>query len=488
MTSRTRGIAVGAALTLAVAPAIATASTLTLEGDTLVYRAAPGVKNSTGVQAPYSPDGRFVIYDYPDPVTSPLPAPCAVENTVLLCSPPPGGFRAELGDGDDWATVSSEVPAMLVTFVGGPGDDRLEDSIEVRSSRLEGGPGLDTLRGGPGNDSLDGAEDADTMEGGAGDDLLLGGAGDDVLMPDGYEDPGRDVVDGGAGVDEIEADYSTRRIGDPEPPVTMTLGGGGDDGRPGEGDDLRSVERIVLAKGGTFTGSDAPETVQIRQALETSVISGGGGDDDLSADGQDDRIDGGAGNDKVDGGFGDDVLTGGPGRDQIFGDRPGGDCGPLWCRLPYGNDVIDSRDGEADSVACGAGTDRVTADAADTVAPDCETVERGAAAAAAASGPGAAGASAGVGRRVIAPARLTAAAAGKGIVVRLAGMPRGKVAVKVLHRGRALAKGRIAVAANGTARLKVTFTKAEVRALRKAAPTTLVVVAGGVRATIRLAR
>jgi hypothetical protein len=39
------------------------------------------------------------------------------------------------------------------------------------------------------------------------------------------------------------------------------------------------------------------------------------------------------------------------------------------------NDTILARDGAADSVSCGPGTDRAVVDPLDTVSPDCETVE-----------------------------------------------------------------------------------------------------------------
>ena len=48
-------------------------------------------------------------------------------------------------------------------------------------------------------------------------------------------------------------------------------------------------------------------------------------------------------------------------------------------RYPYGNDTIDVRGGESDSVSCGAGDDTVTADPNDVIDADCEHVERGAA-------------------------------------------------------------------------------------------------------------
>ena len=53
-------------------------------------------------------------------------------------------------------------------------------------------------------------------------------------------------------------------------------------------------------------------------------------------------------------------------------------CNEYALRLPssLGNDTIEARDGEIDSITCGIGTDRVVADAADVVDASCETVER----------------------------------------------------------------------------------------------------------------
>jgi hypothetical protein len=187
-----------------------------------------------------------------------------------------------------------------------------------------------------------------------------------------------DVVDGGEGVDTIESDYSSRFV-DVDPPVAITLAGGADDGRPGENDDLRSVERLTLSVPGRIVGSDSPEYVKLHQVGGDGELIGNGGDDELRAGDGADRIDGGAGADKLDGGFGDDTIAGGPGRDAISADLAGGDCGPLWCKYPYGNDVVDARDGEADTVDCGPGEDRVTADANDVLS-GCESVDRIAAA------------------------------------------------------------------------------------------------------------
>ncbi|MFN2472202.1 MAG: hypothetical protein ABR583_14685 [Gaiellaceae bacterium] len=57
-----------------------------------------------------------------------------------------------------------------------------------------------------------------------------------------------------------------------------------------------------------------------------------------------------------------DVIDGNAGRDAV--------------RAGAGNDLIDARDGEPDDISCGSGADRVLADRADVVAPDCERVRR----------------------------------------------------------------------------------------------------------------
>jgi hypothetical protein len=72
---------------------------------------------------------------------------------------------------------------------------------------------------------------------------------------------------------------------------------------------------------------------------------------------------------------GDDTLSGGGGSDLLHGG--------------FDNDVLNSRDGTADEVACGAGTDTANADreALDAVNLDCETVDRGGAPATIDAGP-----------------------------------------------------------------------------------------------------
>ncbi|HEX8204459.1 MAG TPA: calcium-binding protein [Solirubrobacteraceae bacterium] len=378
MTHPTKRIAtiLGVAAALA-APASAGAATLHYEGPTdqeiLVLTASPGEVNNMSIQD-HDVDGAVTLYDAGTTFTLDTPYCKDMETGYgqAVC-PAPNGMRLDLRDGDDYVVVSSGVTEP-VTMLGGDGRDRLEGY--EHAVVLDGGAGDDKLVGSAENDQLDGGEGNDEVEGNAGSDRLLGGGGDDVLRPDGYEDPAADVVDGGAGTDEIVSEWSTRRTGDAEPLLNVTLGGDADDGRPGEGDDVRGVERLTMSKGGRFVGTDAAEYVKLHQVGDDGELIGLGGDDELRGGDGRDAIDGGAGDDKLDGGFGDDTIVGGPGRDTISADLAGGDCGPLWCKVPYGNDLVDARDGEIDSITCGAGTDAVKADANDTVAPDCEQVDR----------------------------------------------------------------------------------------------------------------
>jgi hypothetical protein len=102
---------------------------------------------------------------------------------------------------------------------------------------------------------------------------------------------------------------------------------------------------LTLLRRGTqsYDGSTFPGTQHVRGMSGPDTISGGAADDALY---------GNTGNDTVTGGLGADVLSGGD-----------------------GNDVIQARDGVADRIDCGLGTDSVVADALDVVV-NCEAVDQ----------------------------------------------------------------------------------------------------------------
>jgi hypothetical protein len=375
------------------------------------------------------------------------------------------GVRADLGEGKDDAAISSDIDENApFSISGGPGDDDLRASLDGQPTKLDGGPGDDYLQGGPGTDHLIGGDGNDDMSGEGGADNLEAGAGDDTLSGDGIKDPAADVLDGGPGFDEIGQDWQDPSYDAPSVPTFVTLAGGADDGRAGEGDDLRNVEKIVATDETRLIGSDADEHLELFQSLGSAELIGNGGDDVLrGADGTD-TLDGGAGNDDLDGGFNDDVITGGPGSDRIAGDRRGGDCGPLWCKYPYGNDTIEARDGERDTIMCGFGEDVVNADAADVVDADCETVNRGGAPTPA-PGPDN-GPQNGPGPQQTGGLVVGASATKRAIRVKVTTPAAGRIAATAKAKGRKAAKGSRKVAAAGTHGVTLRFAKRARRKLR----------------------
>ena len=149
----------------------------------------------------------------------------------------------------------------------------------------------------------------------------------------------------------------------------------------------------------TKIGTDGPDTLRGTNA-DDNLLGRGGNDILLALAGQDNLL-GGPGKDIVNGGSlaepfgGDKNLVGGEGNDAVQGGfgsddlmaQEGNDFmvgGEFVPRRPVedtlsggdGNDVIDvfNQPAGKDVVTCGGGFDRVLADRADAVAPDCEKV------------------------------------------------------------------------------------------------------------------
>ena len=160
------------------------------------------------------------------------------------------------------------------------------------------------------------------MFGGRGADFITGNLGDDVLNGGGGRDrifggPGNDTINGGPGVPARRARPQPRRFGD------RLHGGDGND---------------------TINGNSGRD-----------LISGGKGDDTST---------GGAGNDLIFANLGADKSFGGDGNDELWALARGdvtapGD--PMATRSPAatGNDTFRVRDGEADMIDCGDGSDVV---------------------------------------------------------------------------------------------------------------------------------
>ena len=217
----------------------------------------------------------------------------------------------------------------------------------------------------------------DVLSGGAAGDVLRGGDGDDALEPDTWVDvQGDDVVDGGRrlrprarlGIDVdapgLRRRHLRRRRRRRRPP-------GRERQRHG-GRALRRPHPRALCPRRQRRQHRPPELRQLLRRRQTGAAT------PSRATTAARQLDGGPGDDRLEGGYGHDTLTGGPGRDTIFGDETSQRCsyGDECTVVPYGNDTISARDGEADTVDCGVGDDRAVVDHVDVVA-NCEIVDRG---------------------------------------------------------------------------------------------------------------
>jgi len=111
-------------------------------------------------------------------------------------------------------------------------------------------------------------------------------------------------------------------------------------------------------------------------------LLGGPGNDGVLGGKDSDTLTGNSGNDLVNGDFGPDKIVGGEGNDYLT-DGPRREGATDTLIGAEGDDVIDpfNKPAKRDLVTCGGGFDRVLADRADVVAPDCEKVAVGLAAA-----------------------------------------------------------------------------------------------------------
>lgn len=483
--------ALASAAALVAVPAAANAAvTVSSDGQTITV---------SGTDAPETID--LTYYDgavsFGGPVTA--GAGCTGDGQVS-CPATPGGVDVAMGGGDDMVhSYMADAPSQpYVRADLGAGNDFMEG---YGSEVVQGGPGNDKLSGLTGDDALDGGDGNDTLQGDAGADVLHGGNGDDTLASDPMEHDAPDVIDGGPGRDSI-TDWMR---GDPatEQLVTVTQDGVADDGFPGEGDNVTNMELVESYGSLRYVGTDGDDIASASEVGNRAELTGKGGNDQLKGSDSDDAIDGGPGADTLTGGYGNDTIVGGPGPDKIAGDRDGR-CNELHCDLSPGSssDTIDALDGEADTVSCGPGQDSVKADAQDTVAPDCETVTRGAAAGGAA--PGTTGTGAGAKgtnnagakptkttKKLTLPARATLRAllSAKGLTVTVTHRaPRAKTTITVRRGTTVVAKGSAKADAAGTARVTVHVTAAGRRALRKVKRAKLTFAAGADRVALTLKR
>jgi hypothetical protein len=485
-TKRTFAALLTALVACAAGAGTASAGEISYDGDTLVVKSG-GAANFMTIS---SYDGTTLsVSDEEEAYTAPGDRCSRLSEDYPFECEMPAAVKVELGEGDDELTVFPGVPLSVPVHVQGEGGrDELRANGETGDLLFDGGDGDDVLFSEEGADVLLGGAGNDQLTGNNGADELRGGDGDDLLRADGG-DNAPDVIDGGPGFDTVD-DWGTSG-----PAISVTLDGQANDGHAGENDEVTDVEALDVFVGGTFVMGDGPDHVENFAAPDApdSTIEGRGGGDTLIGGRSQHHIDGGAGDDRIEGGWGDDTIIGGPGRDTILGDSSQS-CGGAGyaCTVPWGNDTIDARDGEVDSIDCGVGEDVAIVDAADLVA-SCERVDTsGAPVGGGPVAPG--GTTAGGGLPAVAP-RLSLAARTKlrralksGLRVKLAGLPAGIVTLKATLGRRTVGKARARVTADGTATTTLRFTKTARRTLARRKTVRLTLTAGTARQVVTLAR
>jgi Ca2+-binding RTX toxin-like protein len=323
------------------------------------------------------------------------------------------------GDGDDWLVAGCEVDFEHSSLFGEAGQDTLSEIPEsvLDDTCFFGNRHEGTVEHGDANDLLDGGADVDTL------DLCVPQDPNSLDVPPGYRpDPRgayttclRTAAQYATPADAGHTAYRghTAEV-DQLVSIQNVIGGGGNDllfgmggvvnGGPGS-DDLSCGRALDGGPGGPADGGDvlrdcpgatyrgvadysrrteavhvtldgvandggwdaATATSEGDNVLATGGIAGGAADDELTGDGADNVIEGGAGADRIDAAGGQDVVFGNDGADTIDG-GPGGDL------LDGGADAdtILARDGLAELIDCGSGTDVARLDRLDQPT-DCET-------------------------------------------------------------------------------------------------------------------
>jgi Ca2+-binding RTX toxin-like protein len=289
-----------------------------------------------------------------------------------------------------------------ISVGAGVGDDRvrIDDTngtfTDTIPTRIDGGPGIDTISGGAGNETLIGGPGNDRLDGNGGNDVSDLGAGDDSFVWDPGD--GSDSIEGGLGTDtmvfngaaasetvDLSANGNRLRFFREPADITMdTHGveqvgfnalGGADTVTVNDltGTDVQNVavdlasttgdgqaDRVVVggtngndaitaagdSSGISLSGLATQVAIQHQEPADQLFVQALGGDDSISATG----LASGAISEFLDGGNGNDTLAGGPGAETLLG----GD----------GNDTIDGNAG-SDRAALGAGSDQFVWDPGD---------------------------------------------------------------------------------------------------------------------------
>jgi Ca2+-binding RTX toxin-like protein len=293
-------------------------------------------------------------------------------------------IRIETRGGDDRVRIDDThgafTDAIPTRIDGGPGNDT-----------IAGGAGAETLIGGPGNDTIDGNAGNDTSDLGPGDDSFVwdpgdgsdsieGGPGSDALVFNGaaasetvdlsangnrlrfFRSPanitmdthGVETVDFNAlgGADTVTVnDLSRTDVKNVDLDLAGTLGGATGDGQADRVVVVGTTGNDALTAAGdssglTVSGLRTQVAIRHQEPADQLFVEAVGGNDSISATG----LAAGAITEFLDGGDGNDTIAGGPGAETLLGGN--------------GNDSIDGNGGN-DRAALGAGGDTFVWDPGD---------------------------------------------------------------------------------------------------------------------------
>jgi hypothetical protein len=325
---------------------------------------------------------------------------------LRLAANNPAVVQVDIGDNGsaDFRFPRAAIDGISVNVRGGNDSVRIDDTngafTNAIPTRIDGGPGNDTIAGGAGAETLNGGLGNDTIDGNGGNDVSDLGPGDDSFVWDPGD--GSDSIEGGLGADtmvfngaaaaetvDLSANGNRLRFFRQPANITMDTHGveqvdfnalGGADAitvNDLSGTDVKSVnldlagalggttgdgqtDRVVVngtnqndaltaagdSSGFAVSGLHTRVAIQHQEPTDQLFVEGLAGDDNISATG----LAAGAITEFLDGGDGRDAIAGGPAAETLLGGN--------------GNDTIDGNGGN-DRAALGAGDDRFVWDPGD---------------------------------------------------------------------------------------------------------------------------
>jgi Ca2+-binding RTX toxin-like protein len=325
---------------------------------------------------------------------------------LRLAAGNPAVVQVDLGDNGsaDFSFPRAAIESISVKTRGGDDRVRIDDTngafTNAIPTKIDGGPGNDTIAGGAGAEQLNGGPGNDTVDGNGGNDVSDLGAGDDSFAwdpGDGSDtiegNDGRDtmVFNGAAAAETVDLSANGDRLRFFRQPANITMDthgveqvdfnalGGADTvtvndlvgtdvanvnvdlagvlgGATGDGQADRvtvvgtplndAIAAASNATGITVSGLKTQVSIQHQEPTDQLFVLGVGGDDAISAAG----LAAGAASEFLEGGDGNDTIAGGPGAETLLGGN--------------GNDTIDGNGGN-DQAALGAGDDTFVWDPGD---------------------------------------------------------------------------------------------------------------------------